>query len=53
MSGSISRLCGTVLTQFAAAAPRSCRSPSVPDAAIRETTVLYTIIDGKIVYRGN
>ena len=26
---------------------------AVPDAAIRETTVVYTIIGGKIVYRGN
>jgi predicted amidohydrolase YtcJ len=26
---------------------------AVPDAAIRETMVLYTIIGGKIVYRGN
>jgi predicted amidohydrolase YtcJ len=26
---------------------------AVPDDAIREATVVYTIIGGKIVYRGN
>jgi predicted amidohydrolase YtcJ len=26
---------------------------AVPDAAIMETAVVYTIIGGKIVYRGN